>query len=192
MKKVFFQSCSLIALIALFLVYAGCASKQVSTEETPGLMISDEITFSDIPVPEGFKLLRQQSYAFKDGQSRIALLRYKSGEKLNMTSMFYQDMMSQYNWEEVKIIDYEKNIQQYVKGDELCFITIENINEPFFGIIKMLKTQITIQLIPMPENASQTSISTSSTADVAEVTPVRAVEEDVTPRRRTLPMSVLK
>lgn len=156
MKKIVSKSWALILIIALSVMYEGCASKkqeQAKNQDTlQGLPLSDEATFSDIPVPQGFKLQRQQSYAFKDGELRIALLRYKSNEKLESTSWFYQDRMSQYQWEEIKIVDYEKNIQQYIKGGELCVVTIENVNEPFFGIFPIIKTQLTIQIIPLPDS----------------------------------------
>ncbi|GEM_PF-1268844 len=149
--------CAALALAAYtVLSTTGCAKNkkqaQIPQEYSGGgYTVSNDLTFSDIPVPKGFKLVRDQSYAFKDGQSRIALLRYKGKAKIDEISMFYQNTMQGYQWEEVKLIDYDKNIQQFVKENETCMV----ITEKTGGLFS--KTLITIQLTPHQKGASMES-----------------------------------
>ncbi len=192
----FFKNTALMAILllsAVSLTLTGCAKNRNISDADQAFMASDEFTFGDLPVPQGFKFMRQQSYAFKDGDSRIALLRYKSRKKFDIATTFYQNMMQNYQWEEVKIIDYEKNIQQFAKGSEICIVTIENINEPFFGIIPFIKTQITLQLVPVPEMTENTDITEKQ--DSASMESYTTQEEAVSyapSSNKIVPMSILK
>jgi len=147
-------SATLFLTACTLLSSSGCAKNKQQSAAVPqeysgrGFTVSSELTFSDIPVPKGFKLMRDQSYAFKDGQSRIALLRYSGKAKIDEISMFYQDTMQGYQWEEVKLIDYDKNIQQFVKENETCMV----ITEKSGGLFS--KTLITIQLTPNQKQSS--------------------------------------
>jgi hypothetical protein len=185
-----------IAVITLVLVagvfalshLTGCAAKkgETYTDEYSGLNMSAEVNFSDIPVPQGFTFLREESYAYKDGGIRIALLRYKGSETINQTSVFYQSLMSQHQWTEIKLIDYKKTIQQYAKGSEMSIVTIERINQPFL-FIPIHKTLITIHLLPMP-TASQASAASAAPSSASTYTE----RQDYVPARKAYPMSVLK
>lgn len=197
MKKFFMNTTSIVGailiLLAVSLNLTGCAKNKNTKGTEQPFMASNEFTFGDLPVPQGFKFMRQQSYAFKDGGSRIALLRYKGRKKFSTATMFYQNMMQNYQWEEVKIIDYEKNIQQFAKGSEICIITIENINEPFFGIFPIIKTQITIQLVPIPEMTEyEETIDTQDTATGESYSTQEDVENYNPSSSKVVPMSILK
>ncbi|MDX9703795.1 MAG: hypothetical protein RBU23_12260 [Candidatus Auribacterota bacterium] len=149
MKQTPLRALLVIALICIeTLSISGCASKNKKKDAPGGIPLSNQITFSDLPVPKGFQLLRDQSYAYKDGQARIALLRYKGKGKIDDVSWFYQQNMADFQWKDINIIDYDKNIQQFVKGDESALVTIEKVNDPWFFIIPYHKILITIQLLP--------------------------------------------
>lgn len=179
---------------------AGCATSQNTNSETneyEGLTISEEVNFSDVPVPSGFTFLRNESYVYKDGDARIALLRYKGSEKINPASIFFQTQMSRYQWREVKLIDYKQNIQQYMKGNELCIVTIERINTPFL-FIPIEKTLITIQLTPLPANQAYSAQSTTQSTVPMSAAPVQTqpvqqrTEQQYEQQRQRYPMSTLK
>ena len=189
MKKVFkvFSGLLVVCFISCFL--SGCASNKEA--KTPDEIMSDQFTFSDVPIPTEFKLLRDQSYAFKDGQARIALLRYKGKGEIDDISWFYQEKMSDFQWQEVNIIDYDKNMQQFSKQEENCLVTIEQINEPWFGIFPCHKILITIQLIPQKQNVStEQGAGVSSTSSFTDVKRSQPASEPS--RSKSVPMPVLK
>ncbi|MCD6459856.1 hypothetical protein J7L67_04225 [bacterium] len=152
MREVIKGVAGLVIICFVSCFVSGCASNRQA--KTPDELMSDQFTFSDVPIPSKFELLRKQSYAFKDGQARIALLRYKGKGKIDDISWFYQEKMSQFQWQEVNIIDYDKNMQQFSKQAENCLVTIEKINDPWFGIFPCRKILITVQLIPQKQNSS--------------------------------------
>ncbi len=167
MKRTPISMVCVVLLSVMLLSLAGCATKSKS-QEGAGMMLSDQVTFSDLPVPQNFKLLRDQSYAYKDGQARIALLRYKGKGKIDDVSWFYQQNMAAYQWQDVNMIDYEKNLQQFVKAGESALVTIERVNEPWFLIIPCHKIIITIQLMPRQDGMQSAAGVESAPRSVAE------------------------
>lgn len=147
--------------------------------------LSDQFTFSDLPVPQGYKLVRDQSYAYKDGQARIALLRYKGKGNIDDISWFYQQHMPEYRWEDVNIIDYDKNVQQFAKDQENALITIEKINEPFLFVIPVHKILVTIQLMPQRQEAASNLEPIPAQAEMPE-------PRSFQPASQPAPMPVLK
>ena len=189
MKKIFncLSFLLMVCLVSSFI--SGCASNKKAA--TPDEIMSDQFTFSDVPIPSKFELLRDQSYAFKDGQARIALLRYKGKGKIDDISWFYQDKMAEFQWQEINIIDYDKNMQQFAKQEENCLVTIERINEPWFGIFPCHKILITIQLIPQKQNSSLQQGSALNTSPAVAGTKTPTVKTQAKSSKST-PMPILK
>ena len=168
----------LTAIIALHI--SGCANKKKSTASAMSYPASNQVTFSDLPVPYGFKLDRKQSYAFKDGESRIAMLKYIGRTKMDQVSGFYQNTMDAYGWQALKLIDFAKTMQQFGKSNEICTITIERGNKPLLGIIPYARTIITMQVtpnrVPLSESTSPVPyVPAVETAHQPEVTPVEQI-----------------
>ena len=194
MKRTPISVVCVVLLSAMLVCLAGCATKSKS-QEAAGIMMSDQVTFSDLPVPQNFKLLRDQSYAYKDGQARIALLRYKGKGKIDDVSWFYQENMADCQWQDVNMIDYEKNVQQFVKAGESALVTIEKVNEPWFLIIPCHKIVITIQVMPnqneMKNAAAVQSAPVSVVEPVAYEEPASATTTYEAPSK-TMSLPVLK
>ncbi|MCB1194933.1 hypothetical protein KDK77_01995 [bacterium] len=175
----------IVCILFLMMNTAGCAGKKKAAAASNQLRISDQITFSDLPVPYGFKLERSQSYAFKDGDSRIAMLKYTGRTKLDQVSGFYQNNMESYGWQALTLIDFEKTMQQFGKGQEVCTVTIERGNRPLLGIIPYSRTIITMQLTP----------SRSSSSAYSEYAPQQTQQAVQQPAQRNverIPLSRLK
>jgi len=188
--KEFFKGMSVLLIACLISGFVGgCASNKQA--KTPDEIMSDQFTFSDVPIPSEYKLLRDQSYAFKDGQARIALLRYKGKGKIDDISWFYQEKMADFQWQEINIIDYDKNMQQFSKQEENCLVTIERINEPWFGIFPCHKILITIQLIPQKQSSSmEQGAGFSKPAASTGIKNTQPAHEPV--KRKSTPMPILK
>lgn len=103
------------------------------------LSVAPILKFDDIPVPAGFKLLAQESFAFQNDRNRVALLKYAGGKPADAVVAFYKDQMASFNWDVINIIEYEKRILNYENSYESCIVTVES---------KIGKSIITIAVSP--------------------------------------------
>lgn len=110
----------------------GCAAttyeRRSSNTESPKdttFDVSSILRFDDVPVPSGFTILNEESFAFQNDATRVALLKYIGGWPMDQTVWFYKEQMPMYNWSPINIIEYERRILNYEKASESCIVTIE-------------------------------------------------------------------
>lgn len=131
------QACLLRFLLILALLFslAGCAtttddrdSFKFDEEETytsAGLAVNPKLRFSDLPVPAGFKLIKDKSFVFQTEQTRVALLKYSGRAKLQDLVDFYKEQMSLYNWQLLNVVEYGKTVLNFERAEQSCIVTIE-------------------------------------------------------------------
>jgi len=126
-----------VFLIALFFV--GCSSfpKEGDVSSPKILEPSSNIKFADIPIPNGFKFLHQESYAFQTNNIRVAVLKYSGRPDAERVFLFFKEQMPIYGWNLLNTIEYGTRLLNFEKENESCIITIEP---------KKLSTQFTISL----------------------------------------------
>lgn len=134
-----------------FFFLTGCAgfSKKDTTAEIPALEPSVIQKFKDIPVPQGFKLLLADSYAFQSGNIRVGVLAYSGRATADRLVDFYQNQMPIYNWTFLNVIEYGKRMLNFDRENESCVISIEP---------KMLSTRVVISIGPkqqIPKKSKQ-------------------------------------
>ena len=118
-------------LLFLVLLYGCATTYQSRPYETRGsskdtsLDVSAVLRFDDVPVPSGFAILGEESFAFQNDVTRVALLKYLGGRTPDQTVLFYKEQMPMYNWSPINIIEYERRILNYEKDAESCIVTIE-------------------------------------------------------------------
>jgi len=136
------------ALISFIVLLSGCATTKntTSVEGDEGevytsstLPVTAELRFSDVPVPVGFKLLKDRSFVFQTESTRVALLKYAGRAKLPDLVDFFREQMSLYNWELLNIVEYEKSVLNFARSRQTCIVTIES---------KGMKKIVTISVAP--------------------------------------------
>jgi len=102
--------------------------------------------FADVPVPEGFKYLKDKSYRFEYDWKNVrhGRLLYRGDYPTEEVQDFYREKMLSANWQETGYSGGEKTLINFEKGSgntrERCVVTIYTIQ---------LKTIIEIQLDPV-------------------------------------------
>lgn len=130
-----------LKMIRYFLVlllafsFAGCAttngkgvSGELEEEETfvtSTLAVTARLRFSDVPVPVGFKLIKDKSFVFQTEMTRVALLKYAGRAKLPDLVNFYREQMLFYNWELLNVVEYDRSVLNFERAGQNCIVTIE-------------------------------------------------------------------
>jgi len=127
-KKILFP----VLCFLLFALLCGCAtttyerrSRDGSSSKEAVSDVSAILRFDDVPVPSGAALLSDESFAFQNDATRVALLKYIGGQTADQAVWFYKEQMPMYNWSPINIIEYERRILNYEKSSESCIVTIE-------------------------------------------------------------------
>ena len=123
------KSLKIILMVFLVMLLAGCATwprreARLEGKETV-LSIAPILRFEDIPVPMGFKIVRDRSFTFQNDFTRVGLLRYTGRIHIDKVVAFYREQMPLYNWDLVNLVEYGKKILNFEKGNQSCIITIE-------------------------------------------------------------------
>ncbi len=131
-KKVFMLCSCFLAVLIL----SSCATTSydsgydrdgsVYAEKGHSIGVASILRFDDVPVPAGFKVLEEESFAFQNDVTRVALLKYAGGKSADLVVMFFKEQMPMYNWSPINIIEYDRRILNYEKKSESCIITIES------------------------------------------------------------------
>lgn len=103
----------------------GSRSYNKGTTANVALDVASILRFEDIPVPSGYKIIEQESFAFQNDETRVALLKYSGSNIADQVVGFYKEQMPVYNWSPINIIEYERKILNYEKESESCIVTIE-------------------------------------------------------------------
>ncbi|MCM8778825.1 MAG: hypothetical protein NC898_01960 [Candidatus Omnitrophica bacterium] len=113
-------------LSVLLILLMGCASFPIQkTAADKPLESAPLLKFSDVPVPQGFKLMANESFIFQNENGRVGLLRYTGSPTADQAVNFYREQMPQYGWFLLNIIEYGRRVLNFEKGEESCIITIE-------------------------------------------------------------------
>lgn len=114
------------ALLILVALLAGCAtsSDRYRAEDMTSLEVAAVLKFSDLPIPNGFNLLANESFAFQNNELRIALLKYTGKGSAENIASFFKEQMPLYSWEIINIVEYGNNVLNFQRRDEICTITV--------------------------------------------------------------------
>lgn len=118
----------LLFVSSLVLLSAGCAAISKKDKESagiPSLLEPQAIgKFADIPVPVGFKLLPERSYAFESAGVRGCTLKYQGKASAEQAISFYKEQMLMYNWTLLNIIEYGERLMNFDRDTETCTINL--------------------------------------------------------------------
>ena len=102
--------------------------------------------FADVPVPEGFRYLKEKSYRFEYDWKNVrhGRLIYRGDIPADEVQDYYRENMVSVNWEEVSLVGGEKTTITFEKGSgntkERCVVVIYALEE---------KTIVDIRLDPV-------------------------------------------
>ncbi|MCM8765896.1 MAG: hypothetical protein NC920_03515 [Candidatus Omnitrophica bacterium] len=114
-------------LFFFFLIlFTGCASFPIQkTSPDKPLESASLLKFSDVPVPQGFRLIANESFIFQNENGRVGLLRYAGSPTADQAVNFYRQQMPVNGWFLLNVIEYGRRVLNFEKGEETCIITIE-------------------------------------------------------------------
>lgn len=144
---------AVIIAVAFSVALSGCASlkgmfkgSSTRTQASQSPEVSAILKFDDVPVPDGFRFIANESFAFQTQDVRVGLLKYEGKADPDAIVRFYKEQMPLYNWEVVNIIEYGKRLLNFEKDGQSAVVTIE----PRGG-----KVIITIAVSPRSETESE-------------------------------------
>ena len=116
---------SLLVILVSIPLVVGCASKG---GVEPGAIqeFTTDLTFGDIPIPKGFKLVRSKSLSFQNDYIRVGRFVYYGRDDVNDALAFIQQQMPLNQWEPVSYVDTQQSIRRYEKGDQECSVIVYN------------------------------------------------------------------
>ncbi len=121
-----------VFILAFFLVGCATTNDTSSSEELEEgafvgstLAVTAKLRFDDLPVPAGFKLVKNKSFIFQTEGTRVALLKYSGRAKQQDVLEFYKEQMLLYSWELLNVVEYGKSILNFERGGQSCIVTIE-------------------------------------------------------------------
>lgn len=112
---------------SLFFVQS-CATAPRTDErgakEVKPLEVTSVLRFPDLPAPEGFKLLVNESFVFENEYVRFGLLKYVGRPAADRVVKFYKEEMPSYGWSPINVIEYGTRLLNFEKPNQNCVITV--------------------------------------------------------------------
>ena len=134
---------SVTAVILVSLAMAGCVASTSTTaaneRAAAPLHAAALLKFSDVPVPMGFQLLDNESFAFQNEAARVGLLKYIGRPEIDRVVQFYLEQMPLYHWTFLNLLEYESRIINFEKPEQTCIITVGKRGD---------RTQVTLAIAP--------------------------------------------
>ncbi|MBN1793825.1 MAG: hypothetical protein JW844_02545 [Candidatus Omnitrophica bacterium] len=138
-----------ISVLLILCFLSGCASlpgrrSSSAKDDVRALEVASFLRFDDIPVPYGFKIQPEESFAFQNDFSRVGLLRYTGKTSADSLVLFYKEQMPLYNWRMVNIIEFGRRVLNFEKEDQNCIVMIES-GKTKTGLILAIAPKATIR-----------------------------------------------
>ena len=107
-------------------IQKGAAQKdEVFLDPEEVIAVNPDLRFDDLPIPIGFLIDINNSYAFQNPETRVALLRYEGKDSLRSLIQFFIEQMPRYNWVLLNQVEFEKIVLNFEKAQESCIVMIE-------------------------------------------------------------------
>lgn len=107
-------------------IQKGAAQKdEIFLDPEEVIAVNPDLRFDDLPIPLGFLIDINNSYAFQNSETRAALLRYVGKGSLRSLLQFFIEQMPRYNWALLNQVEFEKIVLNFEKAGESCIVIIE-------------------------------------------------------------------
>ncbi len=81
--------------------------------------------FEDIPLPERFNLIPEESFVFTNDFMRLGMAKYRGRGDVTPLTFFFKKQMPLFNWVLGSSIEHSKSILTFQKEGQICIILIE-------------------------------------------------------------------
>ena len=139
----------IILLLVFIIAVSGCASgglRRSSGADTPrALEVATHLKFEDVPMPNGFRIIPDDSFIFDNDVTRFGILKYSGSADASTVARFYRDQMPLYNWRFINLMEFNMRIVNFDRDDQTCTIIIEP---------RHLGTVLTVSVAPKAGRAS--------------------------------------
>ncbi|MBU0710087.1 MAG: hypothetical protein KJ793_05185 [Candidatus Omnitrophica bacterium] len=142
-----------IFLVIGIFVLSGCTSTSKSTGMNTILEPQAILRFGDVPVPVGFKLLLNDSYAFESAGTRVGVLKYYGKADADRLVEFYKAQMPIYDWNLLNVVEYGERLLNFERDDEICIISLL----PKFNLFRLNYLLATISIGPKSQRGVRSS-----------------------------------
>lgn len=122
-----------LALTAL-LAFAGCADTgggYVATGPVAGrgdVNLERDVQFADIPGPQEYRLVPQDSYTFQGSTFRTGMLVYEGPVEWSAALDFYRAQMPRFGWTPEQVErGFSVRVLPFTKGQERAIVTVRQI-----------------------------------------------------------------
>lgn len=135
------------------IILAGCTviSQDIEFDSASLLQSQASLRFSDIPVPAGFNLILDESFAFESSGLRVGMLKYYGKAGLDELTEFYKSQMPLSGWSLLNVAGYSERVLNFERKAEICTISLL----PRFNLINWNYILITISLGPKSQKNFQ-------------------------------------
>lgn len=137
-------------VIICILALSGCAtggsrysSDRAETQKT--LEVATHLKFEDVPAPNGFKIVPNDSFIFDNDTTRLGIIKYAGSADASTVVKFYREQMPLYGWKFVNLIEFNMRIMNFDREDQTCVLIVEPHS---------LNTTITISVAPKAGRSS--------------------------------------
>jgi hypothetical protein len=119
------RAVAFLILLSVFII-SGCALMEKKQKpESAGLLEPQTASrFSDLPLPAGFKLMGESSYAFESSGVRVAAMQYQGKADVEQVLNFYKEQMPMYNWNLLNVVQYGSRLLNFDRENETCIIEL--------------------------------------------------------------------
>ncbi|MFH1868583.1 MAG: hypothetical protein ABH843_06395 [Candidatus Omnitrophota bacterium] len=128
---------------------SGCATTGSGGAESDGsskmLDVAMALRFEDVPVPNGFRAVTNESFIFQNDALRVGILKYAGRAYADQVVNFYKDQMPLYGWRFLNMLEYGRRIINFDREDQTCIVVIEPAK---------LNTYITVTVAPKAGRSS--------------------------------------
>ena len=143
-RKKFLKFILVMSVILIF--FSGCAnlpspgiSKTNADEDASGIedqagtseeeqAVQQIYRFTDIPVPENFKIDRKKSFIYEAGSIKAGIITYSGWSNLEKLVDFYKNEMLKYDWEILSIFEHTGVTLIYIKEGWNCTVRLSSKN----------------------------------------------------------------
>jgi len=83
-----------------------------------------QFKFNDVPVPQGFKIIMENSYSFETSGIRVGLLKYQGKSRVDQVVNFYKEQMRIHGWNLLNIIEFGEHMLNFEREGETCIVSL--------------------------------------------------------------------
>jgi hypothetical protein len=130
--------------VGLLVGAAGCANNTMHPTASP----MQHPTLENIPLPDGFRLVDDQSFGVASGQMRVGKFTFEGSADRTAVCTFFKEYMPSGGWK-LKKEDFDRGIldMRFESGSEECTVRLRSPRDNL--------TLISVHVMPLPRTGTE-------------------------------------